>query len=328
MKRRQRGVALLVVLLILALMVTMSTTIAERNGRAWQRTMAQVERLRAKWYARSAESLAAKILQRDASGSPNKTDLAQKWAQGPRRFTIDDGEVSGLIVDGQACFNLNAINQGGAGEGRQSTLPYSRQVFRQLLINLGAGALRATQITAALSDWIDSDNAPGIEGSEDARDRPQSAPYLPAHQPMQDISELRTVSGVDAELYRRLLPYVCVLPVQTLSININTLSESQSPLFAALFVGELDPAGAMKLLQQRPHGGWNSTTEFLAQEALKDRDTSAIKYVLTVKSDLFFADFNVQVGDIHYSQRSLLSKSGHRFQVIRRQPGFSMLREP
>lgn len=39
MKRRQRGVALLVVLLILALMVTMSTTIAERNGRAWQRTM-------------------------------------------------------------------------------------------------------------------------------------------------------------------------------------------------------------------------------------------------------------------------------------------------
>lgn len=32
MKRRQRGVALLVVLLILALMVTMSTTIAERNG--------------------------------------------------------------------------------------------------------------------------------------------------------------------------------------------------------------------------------------------------------------------------------------------------------
>lgn len=152
MKRRQRGVALLVVLLILALMVTMSTTIAERNGRAWQRTMAQVERLRAKWYARSAESLAAKILQRDASGSPNKTDLAQKWAQGPRRFTIDDGEVSGLIVDGQACFNLNAINQGGAGEGRQSTLPYSRQVFRQLLINLGEGALRATQITAALSD--------------------------------------------------------------------------------------------------------------------------------------------------------------------------------
>ncbi|PLP27079.1 pullulanase, partial [Klebsiella michiganensis] len=117
MKRRQRGVALLVVLLILALMVTMSTTIAERNGRAWQRTMAQVERLRAKWYARSAESLAAKILQRDASGSPNKMDLAQKWAQGPRRFTIDDGEVSGLIVDGQACFNLNAINQGGAGEG-------------------------------------------------------------------------------------------------------------------------------------------------------------------------------------------------------------------
>lgn len=127
MKRRQRGVALLVVLLILALMVTMSTTIAERNGRAWQRTMAQVERLRAKWYARSAESLAAKILQRDASGSPNKTDLAQKWAQGPRRFTIDDGEVSGLIVDGQACFNLNAINQGApAREGSRRYLTPDR----------------------------------------------------------------------------------------------------------------------------------------------------------------------------------------------------------
>jgi general secretion pathway protein K len=60
---------------------------------------------------------------------------------------------------------------------------------------------------------------------------------------MQDISELRTVSGVDAELYRRLLPYVCVLPVQTLSININTLSESQSPLFAAIWWGNWIPRG-------------------------------------------------------------------------------------
>lgn len=328
MRSRQKGVALLVVLLILALMVTIAATIAERNGRTYLRTAAHLDRQQAKWYARSAEALAVKILQRDALDSPNKTHLAQNWAQEQRRFPVEGGEVFGQIVDGQACFNLNAINQGTTTEGMQPTLPYPPQVFRQLLINLGEDPLRATQIAAALRDWIDSDSEPGIDGAEDEVYMAQAVAYLPANQPMQDVSELRTVSGVDASLYRRLLPYVCALPTQTLLVNVNTLSESQGPLLAALFLKELDSAMATRLLQQRPREGWSSTTAFLAQVALKDIDTSTVRSLLTIKSELFLASFTVLMGETHYSQRSLLRKAGNSFQVVQRQYGLSMRVEP
>lgn len=327
MRARQKGVALLVVLLILALMVTIAATIAERNGRTYLRTAAHLDRQQAKWYARSAEALAAKMLQRDALDSPNKTHLAQNWAQEQRRFPVEGGEVFGQIVDGQACFNLNAINQGAVSEGGQPTLPYPTQVFRQLLINLGEDSLRATQIAAALRDWIDSDSETG-EGAEDEVYMAQAVAYLPANQPMQDVSELRTVSGVDASLYRRLLPYVCTLPTQTLLVNVNTLSESQGPLLAALFLKELDTAMATRLLQQRPREGWSSTTAFLAQVALKDIDTSTVRSLLTIKSELFLASFTVLMGETHYSQRSLLRKAGNSFQVVQRQYGLSMRVEP
>jgi general secretion pathway protein K len=210
----------------------------------------------------------------------------------------------------------------------QPTLPYPTQVFRQLLINLGEDPLRATQIAAALRDWVDSDSEPGIDGAEDEVYMAQAVAYLPANQPMQDVSELRTVSGVDASLYRRLLPYVCALPTQTLLVNVNTLSESQGPLLAALFLKELDSAMATRLLQQRPREGWSSTTAFLAQVALKDIDTSTVRSLLTIKSELFLASFTVLMGETHYSQRSLLRKIGNSFQVVQRQYGLSMMVEP
>ncbi len=75
----------------------------------------------------------------------------------------------------------------------QPTLPYATQVFRELLINLGEDPLRATQIAAALRDWIDSDSETGIDGAEDEVYMAQEVAYLPANQPMQDVSELRTV---------------------------------------------------------------------------------------------------------------------------------------
>ncbi|EOQ3103092.1 type II secretion system minor pseudopilin GspK, partial [Escherichia coli] len=55
MKLREQGVALLVVLLILSLMVTIAAVIAERNGRTFLRTVAQLDQLQAKWDGYTAE---------------------------------------------------------------------------------------------------------------------------------------------------------------------------------------------------------------------------------------------------------------------------------
>lgn len=52
---------------------------------------------------------------------------------------------------------------------------------------------------------------------------------------MQDVSELRLLAGMDAALYQRLLPFVCVQPDDALQVNVNTLRPSQAALLVALF---------------------------------------------------------------------------------------------
>ena len=90
-----------------------------------------------------------------------------------------------------------------------------------------------------------------INGAEDEVYMAQSPGYLSGNQPLQDVSELRLLAGMDATLYQRLLPYVCALADETLQVNVNTLQPAQAALLSALFPAELTLAEARQLLQAR-----------------------------------------------------------------------------
>ncbi|STW12527.1 pullulanase [Klebsiella pneumoniae subsp. rhinoscleromatis] len=250
MINRQRGVALLMVLFILALMMILASAMTERTAVMYQHTAVTLDNLQARWYALAAENMAAALLQRDALDSPSQTNLAQTWAQEGRRFTLDDGEIRATIRDGHACFNLNAIDHRAdeAGDGT----PYPTDVFVRLLALLGEPPLRASQIAAALGDWTDSDGQPRLNGAEDEVYMAQTPGYLAANQPMQDVSELRLLAGMDAALYQRLLPFVCVQPDDALQVNVNTLRPSQAALLVALFSRRSDAAGGATAAAQPP----------------------------------------------------------------------------
>nr|WP_249268289.1 type II secretion system minor pseudopilin GspK [Klebsiella pneumoniae] len=260
MINRQRGVALLMVLFILALMMILASAMTERTAVMYQHTAVTLDNLQARWYALAAENMAAALLQRDALDSPSQTNLAQTWAQEGRRFTLDDGEIRATIRDGHACFNLNAINHRAdeAGDGT----PYPTDVFVRLLALLGEPPLRASQIAAALGDWTDSDGQPRLNGAEDEVYMAQTPGYLAANQPMQDVSELRLLAGMDAALYQRLLPFVCVQPDDALQVNVNTLRPSQAAPDAAENRYHACPSladGAQRTLYRRFYrGDWQS----------------------------------------------------------------------
>lgn len=319
MNGRQRGVALLMVLLILALMMVLASAITERTARMYQQTATTLDNLQAKWYALGAETMVAALLQRDALDSPNQTHLAQNWAQQGRRFTVDGGEIYATITDDLACFNLNAVNRATADESE--AIPAAARAFTRLLEKLGAEPLRALQLTAALRDWIDADSQPLLNGAEDEVYMAQSPGYLTGNQNIQDLSELRLLAGMDAALYQRLLPYVCAHPNDALQININTLKPAQAALLAALFPSDLSIQQARQLLSTRPASGWNSVAAFLAQQALQDTDTTAVRPWLTVHSERFVASFTVVMGSARYQQRSLLQREGRSFRVIQRRYG-------
>lgn len=324
--KQQRGMALLVVLLLLAVMVTMATSMTERFHLEWQRTYQQQLQQQNYWYLLGSETLVAKVINQDLEDSPEKNSLAQYWASEGQIFPVEAATLQGVIRDAQACFNLNALtttNTTNEEEETSTSDQYRANVFTQLLISLKVDDYRAQQITAAIQDWLDTNSTARSLGAEDGEYEGLSHPYLPANGLMQDVSELRAVQGVDAALYRQLLPYVCVIPEKTLQINVNTLRTTQAPLLAALLLNNLSVDDARTILEQRPREGWNSVSEFMAEQALNNISIDdQFNSALTVKSFYFLATLQAETDKNQTRIVSLFQRqSNNQVIVIRRHFG-------
>lgn len=326
MMKAQRGVALLVVMLILAVMMMVATTISSRFQSALFRTSNLVNMTQARWYAYGSEALVTKVLNQDIKDSPQVTHLGQYWASPNQVFPVDGGQISGQVVDAQACFNLNTLGAPQSGL-KPGELPFAGLVFKQLLVQLKVDEFEAEQVTAALIDWLDSDDTLFSSlGAEDAWYQSLKVPYLAANNMMNDVSELRMVRGITPALYRRLAPLVCVLPVRDLKFNVNTIRDSQAPLLAALFLGRMENDVALDLIQQRPKDGWKDINDFKGMEQVKSAvagqsEVSKIYAASDIVSSYFEARMLVEVDTIQLRVNSLFKRNNNKVSVIRRQYG-------
>ncbi|VTQ53116.1 Type II secretory pathway, component PulK [Campylobacter jejuni] len=325
---RQQGMALLVMLLLLTVMSILASQMTQSYRLVWQKSINSQVAQQQRWYLLGGESFIGRVLSQSARDELGKTTLAQYWAIQGRVFPVEDSRMNGEVSDAQACFNINSLlTYEDPGEKQLAAPPfYAEQVFFHLLRGLELDEYRAQQVTAAVEDWLDANTAPRQNGSEDNDYLALTPPYLPANQAMQDISELRMVKGVDAALYRRLVPYLCALPETTLQININTLGTQQAPLLSALFVNTLSMQEAGRIIAQRPRDGWDSVAQFLQQDALLNiaaTDAGAsVDSVLSVKSAYFEARLQVQTANQKTSMKSLFHRqSDNQMRVIRRHYG-------
>ncbi len=321
--RRQRGVALLVVLLILAVMMMVATSISSRFQSALFRTSNLVNQTQARWYAYGSEALVAKVLNQDIKDSPLVTQLGQYWASENQNFPVDGGLITGQVVDAQACFNLNALSKTESGLPA-GQLPFAGKVFKQLLIQLQVDDYEAEQITAAMIDWLDSDDTLFSSlGAEDAWYQSLKVPYLTANKKMSDVSEIRMVRGVSPALYRRLLPQVCALPNTDLQINVNTLRGHQAPLMAALFLGNMSNDTGLELIQARPTDGWQQQADFKGMSQVTAAVTglsevSQIYSAVVVSSNFFEARMQIEIDTLRLRVNSLFKRANSKVSVIRR----------
>ncbi|MGL5154688.1 MAG: type II secretion system minor pseudopilin GspK, partial [Aeromonas veronii] len=239
---RQRGMALLVVLLILSVMVIIASNMSGRLQLELRRTANITTGKQAWWYALSAEALVSKVLTQDFKDNPEVVNLSQNWARKNTVFPVDDGQLKGEVTDLQSCFNLNSLSvasKTGSGE-ELAQQPYPVQVFRELLKQLAMDDYEAAQLTDAIRDWTDKDTVlVSSLGAEDAYYEGLKPPYLTANQWMLGKDELRAVRGVTARVYAKLAPYVCTLPNDKLKININTLAPQRPELLVALYLGTI-----------------------------------------------------------------------------------------
>lgn len=273
----QRGMALLVVLMITAMMAITAVNMNDHWLRAFNRAASLQFYQQSRWLLLSMESL---VQHQQLSSLPaDKIHLGQPWARPAQQISLDGNQVSFSLWDRQTCFNLNGIGEGGV-TGKKTPIqaktkieteaeieteaplaPYSQQVFQHLLLTQGLNATEAQKITFALADWLDKDDISRSTGSEAALYQASHPILIPANRPMLNISEFRVLPGVSQALFLQLKPLICTLPNQNLRININTLSTAQAPLLAALFLGEMSVEEAQQLINSRPANGWNSIND-------------------------------------------------------------------
>jgi general secretion pathway protein K len=270
-------VALLTVLLLVAAMSALAVGLLQDTRMALRRTKALREVDQARWYALGAEALARARIGQLQALTPGRTTLAGDWEGRTFRFPLDEGGLLEVTVrDGTACFNLNSLVRRDAESEAFLPDPLAREQFVALMRALEISALEAERIAAAAADWIDPDQRALAGGAEDDAYARAERRLRTGDGPMAEVSELRAVSGVTAEVYRTLRPFLCTLPDFELApINVNTLRLEDAPLLSMLTRGAISPAQARVLLAARPANGWESLVLFWGQPQLASADPPA-----------------------------------------------------
>ena len=248
--RRQRGVALLTVLLVTALVTVLAVGMVERHRLAIARTRQVLTWQQSLDYALGAESHARALLRADLledREDPPADSLLDRWAEPMAPFEIPSGEIELRIRDLTGLLNLNATVD-----------PAGRDRLRRLLDALGLDPTLAD----AVADWIDEDLEPsGAGGAEDGAYLLAAPAHRSANRELASVTELRLLPGVDEETWLRLLPFVAALPGDTRRINVNT---APGPVLAALAPGMTPERAAAYAFPEEP---WSQAGELVGREA-------------------------------------------------------------
>src|SRR5690606_22381808 len=164
--RDRRGMALLTVLLLVAVMAALCVVLLDDVRFSVRRTTNAETQAQAQAYAAGAEALARRRLSDLVRADPARTPLQPQWNGRVFALPLEEGEGLAVIRDGQSCFNLNSLVL-GQGEDLIAR-PEGAAQFIALGAALGAPRGRMVAVAAALTDWMDGDNEVSSQGAEDA----------------------------------------------------------------------------------------------------------------------------------------------------------------
>ena len=211
--RRQRGVAMMVAILLVAFGTILAAAIAFKSAMAARRGTATLALDQSMLIAEGAEALAAYALRESgkANGSSGSTYPGQEWSQPLGPVEVVPGVVlEAYVEDVSGRFNLNSLVD-GSGQVDVAALDKLGDLMEQLGIE--------RKWASMMADWIDTDNQPLNDGAEDSTYAAQDPPYRAPNTLITSASELLAMPDFGRERYLKLLPYVTALP-QDAYINV------------------------------------------------------------------------------------------------------------
>lgn len=220
-RSNQRGVALIMVLLAMALVVILATGMTRQQSLRIFKAGHYLAQQQGLNVALGAEVFASQILTKDHDEDDKANtpvdSLDEFWAANSALLPLDDGGMAEIQLDDLGGrLNLNDL----IGSDNKPD-PLSRERLDRLLQNLQITGLTAD----VFIDWVDAnDQTLSAYGAEDGQYLLAQPGYRAANQPFSSVTELRLLEGMTEEHYQLLRPHVAALPVSGLGININTAS--------------------------------------------------------------------------------------------------------
>ncbi len=304
---RQRGAAMLIVLLITAIASVVALSISERLALDLARTETILLGVRGNELSAGLETLAGRLLREDNKHENDYDYSGSPWADPLPGLPVPGGLVTGSMQSLDGHFNVNSLLDNDTG--LRDELAYEQ--CQRLLAALDL----PVSIADALVDWQDADSRARPQGAEDEYYRQGNPGYLTANQAFRHITELRLVAGITAEVYQQLTAHMAVFPVSQnkgRQINVNLASIPVLQSIDASIDSQL-----AAVLHQQGRARFTSLDEFFRQ-ALPNLAPAAhnkLRPLLSVRSDFFLARADVLLNDKPQRYYALLERTGNSYDV-------------
>jgi general secretion pathway protein K len=295
--RRERGIALLTAILLVALATMAAAAIAFNNAMTARRGAAAFAFDAGLQYARGAEALAAYALVQDAGTAGRQDDFTKPWAQPFGPIEIADGVTLEAHVDDPAGrFNLNDLVD-NKGVDDPDAIAQLERIFEIAGLE--------TKWASLIADWIDADTLPLPAGGEDSLYLSQNPPYRPPNMAITSVSELLALPGFGRDNYLKVEPYLTALPRAT-PLNLCTApGVVLDSLFESQRQYSLDPEG---LAKNRNQGCF--PTKAIISSILSPAELLKVGFRIGEQSNYFQLRSYVSVGTAEFALYSLLHREG------------------
>lgn len=306
----QRGVALLTILVMVALATILAATIAKRQTNTAENTGYLMRQNQSLLYAKSAEAFFSELLIQDNDNSSSIDHLQENWAKPMPPFPVEDGSVSGKLLDESGKFNLNNLVK---ADGKVDDS--ARRWFEKLLQRVGLPA----ELSQAVIDWQDADDETiGAMGAESNYYQGLDPAYLTPNTKFHSVEELKLVRGFEGKNYDLIKQYVTALPEQT-KVNMNTAP--------ALLLASIDPKVDIKAVEQQLKVKETELTHFnnvddlwklSAFSGIDEQSKTDAASLLDSKSNYFTAQIEVVLSERKRQFTSLMMRKDKQVIVYSR----------
>lgn len=281
---QQKGVAIVMVLLIVALATSLAAYIAMQQS-LWQRQVeSQFERAQSRQIGLAGIDWARAILAEDKR-SNNIDHETELWTLKLPAIPLEGGEVVGSIEDRQGLYNLNNVVNNMAQ-------------FQRLLDRLDL----PETLAPALADWLEPGDVPRPGGAKDSYYLALAQPYRTSARLLVELSELTKIKGFDSKTISTLRPFVSVLPDSRTKVNINF---APAEVLVAVING-LTLSDARLIVQQRKEKPYKDIEDI--KQRLPQRGITILDTDISVSSDYFWVTGQSTSGQSQVITQALLKR--------------------